>query len=74
MDKPHRNMRLSVDPLEGDSQPPSFKTVLNILKAERAAFPRVQPNSQPIAHWQSSQSIAVGHHGREIGTYPPGQV
>jgi hypothetical protein len=27
-----------------------------LLKAERDAFPRVQPDSQPIAHWQSSQT------------------
>jgi hypothetical protein len=30
--------------------------VLNILKAKRDAFPRVQPDSQPIARWQSSQA------------------
>jgi hypothetical protein len=56
MDKPHHNTRLSIDPPEGDEQPPSFDTVLNILKAERDTFPRVQPDSQPIARWQSSQS------------------
>jgi hypothetical protein len=56
MDKPHRNTRLSIDPPLGDEQPPGFDTVLDILKAERDAFPRVQPNSQPIARWQSSQT------------------
>jgi hypothetical protein len=56
MDKPHHNTRLSIEPPLGDEQPPGFDMVLNILKAERDAFPRVQPDSQPIAQWQSSQS------------------
>jgi hypothetical protein len=56
MDKPHRNTRLSIDPPGGDEQPPGFETVLSILKAERETFPRVQPDSQPIARWRSSQS------------------
>jgi hypothetical protein len=56
MDKPHRNTRLSIDPPSGDEQPPGFNTVLDILKAERDAFPRVQPDSQPITRWQSSQT------------------
>jgi hypothetical protein len=56
MDKPQRNVRLSIDPPKGDKQPPGFDTVLSILKAERETFPRVQPESQPIARWCSSQT------------------
>jgi hypothetical protein len=56
MDRPQHNTRLSIDPPEGDEQPPGFDTVLSILKAERETFPRVQPDSQPIARWRSSQT------------------